>query len=126
MPCGSVDNPTDEDVIPKWLLRAFDVQGPATINGREEAGDPRDVRKLRRFQVTRDGGLCNKCNNELLGGLQQAVQPILEPMAIRREPTTLDLASQQLLAVWAIKTVYLLELAARERYPGLARAGEGC
>jgi hypothetical protein len=24
--CGSVDKPTDEDVIPKWLLRAFDVQ----------------------------------------------------------------------------------------------------
>jgi hypothetical protein len=23
--CGSADRPTDEDVIPKWLLRAFDV-----------------------------------------------------------------------------------------------------
>jgi hypothetical protein len=31
--CGSVDNPTDEDVIPKWLLRAFDVQeGSTTVN----------------------------------------------------------------------------------------------
>lgn len=116
--CGSLDNPTDEDVIPKWLLRAFHVQGPATVNAREEAGEPHEVRTLRHFQVTLDGGLCKKCNNELLGGLEHVVQPILEPMAVRREPTALDLASQRLLAVWAIKTVYLLELAIRQRYPG--------
>jgi hypothetical protein len=122
--CGSLDSPTDEDVIPKWLLRAFDVQGPATVNAREEAGDPHEVRSLRHFQVTLDGGLCQKCNNELLGRLEQVVQPILEPMAVRREPTTLDLATQRLLAVWAVKTVYLLELAIRQRYPG-ARTVEG-
>lgn len=116
--CGSLNNPTDEDVIPKWLLRALDVQGPAAVNVREEAGDPHEVRTLRHFQVTLDGGLCNKCNNELLSRLEQAVRPILEPMAVRREPTTLDLASQRLLAMWAIKTVYLLEMAARQRYPG--------
>ena len=122
--CDSVDNPTNEDVIPKWLLRAFDVQGPATVNVREEAGDPHEVRTLRHFQVTLDGGLCKKCNNELLGRLEQAVQPVLEPMAVRREPTTLDLVTQRLLAVWAIKTVYLLELAVCRRYPG-ARLVEG-
>jgi hypothetical protein len=116
--CGSLDNPTDEDVIPEWLLRAFNVQGPATVNTREETGDPREVWRLRRFQVTLDEGLCKRCNNVLLGRLEQVVQPILEPMAVRREPTTLDLASQRLLAVWAIKTVYLLELAIRQRYPG--------
>jgi hypothetical protein len=46
------------------------------------------------------------------------VRPILEPMAVRCEPATLDLDSQRLLAVWAIKTVYLLEPASRQRYPG--------
>jgi hypothetical protein len=116
--CGSLKNPTDEDVIPKWLLRAFHVEGSVTVNTREEAGDPHEVRRLRHFQITLDGGLCKKCNNELLGGLEQVVQPILEPMAVRREPTTLDLASQRLLAVWAIKTVYLLELAICQRYSG--------
>ena len=116
--CASADNPTDEDVIPKWLLRAFDAQGPVTVNAREEAGNPHEVRTLRHFKVTLDGGLCNKCNNELLSRLEQVVQPILGPMAVRREPTTLDLASQRLLAVWAIKTVHLLELAIRQRYPG--------
>lgn len=92
MLCDSVDNLTDEDVVPKWLLRGFDVQGPATVTVREEAGDPREIRTHRRFQVTLNDGLCRKCNNELLGGLEQLVQPILEPMAVRCEPTVLDLA----------------------------------
>jgi hypothetical protein len=117
--CASADNPTDEDVIPRWLLRVLKVQrGSSTVNIREESGSPREVWKLRDFQVTLDGGLCSKCNNERLGGLEQVVQPILEPMVVRCEPTVLDLASQRLLAVWAVKTVYLLELAARQRYPG--------
>ena len=116
--CASLEDLTDEDVIPTWLLRGFNVQGPATVSAREEAGAPHEVWRLRRFQVTLDEGLCKRCNNKLLGGLEQVVKPILEPMAVRREPTILDLASQRLLAVWAIKTVYLLELAIRQRYSG--------
>jgi hypothetical protein len=117
--CGSADNPTDEDVIPKWMLRAFNVQpGTTTVNVAEESGAAHEVRRLRRFQLTLDGGLCRICNNERLGGLEQAVQPILEPMTVRCQPTTLDLASQQLLAVWAVKTIYLVELASRQQYPG--------
>jgi len=122
--CESSEDLTEEDVIPKWLLRGFDVQGPATINSREEAGDPHEVRTLRHFQVTLEDGLCRKCNNVLLGGLEQVVQPILEPMAVRCQPIVLDLAAQRLLAVWAIKTLYLMELAIRQRYPG-ARTVEG-
>jgi hypothetical protein len=123
--CGSVDNPTDEDVIPKWLLRAFDVQeGSTTVNVREESSSPQEVRKLRRFQFTLNGGLCKKCNNEPLTGLEQAVQPVLEPMAVRCEQTVLDVASQRLLAAWAVKTVYLLEIASRQQFPG-ARQVEG-
>ena len=83
----------------------------------EEAGDPHEVRTLKHFQVTLDRGLCRRCNTELLGRLEQEVQPILEPMAVRCEPTTLDLDKQRLLAVWAIKTVYLMESAVLRRYP---------
>src|SRR5258708_32137556 len=45
-------------------------------------------------------------------------------MARYAQPTTLDLDSQRLLAAWAVKTVYLLELAVRQQYPG-ARPVEG-
>jgi len=79
---ASVDNPTDEDVIPKWLLRAFNAQNSTTISVAEESGDKHEVKKLKRFQVTLDGGLCKKCNNERLGGLEQVVHPILESMTV--------------------------------------------
>jgi hypothetical protein len=117
--CGSEDEPTDEDVIPKWMLRAFNVEERSTtVNVREEHGDNREVRTLRQFKVTLDGGLCRTCNNERLSGLEQVVQPILEPVAVRCEPAILDLDSQRLLAMWAVKTVYLLELASRQQYAG--------
>jgi hypothetical protein len=116
---GHLDNPTDEDVIPKWLPRAFHAQaGSIIVSVAEEYGEQHQVKMLKRFQLTLDGGLGKKCNNERLGGLEHAVQPILEPMAVPCGPATLDLAGQRLLAVWAIKTVYLLELASRRRYPG--------
>ncbi len=106
-------------MIPKWLLRAFKVEeGSTIVRAGEEHGAKHEIKTLKHFQVTLDRGLCKKCNNELLSGLEQVVRPILEPMAVRCEPATLDLDSQRLLAVRAIKTVYLLELASRQRYPG--------
>jgi hypothetical protein len=33
----------------------------------------RDVKTLKRFQVTLDGGLCKKCNNERLADLEQVL-----------------------------------------------------
>lgn len=119
MLCSSIEDPTDEDVVPKWLLRAFDVQpGSTVITVGEEYGEKHEVRRLRHFQVTLDDGLCRKCNNELLSRLENMVKPVLGPMAVQAKPTTLDLDAQRLLAVWAVKTVYLLELAGRQRYAG--------
>lgn len=125
MLCSSMEDPTDEDVIPKWLLRAFDVQKSSTmVTVGEERGEKHKVRDLKYFQVTLDDGLCRKCNNELLSRLENVVQPILGPMAVQAKPTALDLDSQRLLAVWAVKTVYLLELAGRQQYAG-SRQVEG-
>jgi hypothetical protein len=45
-------------------------------------------------------------------------------MMLRHEPTVLDSEDQELLATWAVKTVYFLELAFRQRYPR-ARPVEG-
>jgi hypothetical protein len=72
--CSSVDNLTDEDVIPKWLLRAFEVQRASTVvTVGEEYRGKRKVRDLNHFQVTLDDGLCKRCNNELLSSLENVV-----------------------------------------------------
>jgi hypothetical protein len=115
--CGSADSPTDEDVIPRWLLRAFDVQGPVTINAREEAGEPQAVATRPNPKIMLRGGLCSRCNNERLSRLENAIKPILAPVARYAKPAVLNLDNQRLLAAWAVKTVYLLELAVRQQYP---------
>jgi hypothetical protein len=118
--CSSVEDLTDEDVIPKWLLRAFGVQrGSTVISVGQEYGEKHEVRALNHFQVTLDEGLCRKCNNELLSRLENVVRPVLGPMVAQAKPTSLDLVSQRLLAVWAVKTVYLFELAGRQQYAGV-------
>ncbi|HXY44764.1 MAG TPA: hypothetical protein VEH29_11295 [Acidimicrobiales bacterium] len=69
------------------------------------------------LSLTLDRSVCEQCNNEFLAGLERAIQPLLEPMMLRHESTTLELSDQGLLATWAVKTVYLLELAFRQHYP---------
>ena len=121
--CGSSADLTEEDVIPKWMVRAFNARGRVTLTASEEAAEPHETRSLKRFQVTLDDGLCRRCNNELLSRLENEVKPVLGPMAVQCQPTVLSLAAQRLLAVWAIKTVYLMELALLRRYPSMRRVG---
>jgi hypothetical protein len=64
------------------------------------------------------------CNNEWLAAMERKVAPVLKPMAVEAKPTVLDAAAQALVALWAVKTVLLLELAMRQRYPG-SRSVEG-
>jgi hypothetical protein len=115
---------TDEDVIPKWALRAFGVQGPVTIQIREERGSPDEVGRRRNLKLVLEGGLCQQCNNVRLSQLENKVKPILAPMAVECRPTTIDANSQSLLATWAVKTAFLVELALRQQHPG-ARPVEG-
>jgi hypothetical protein len=95
--CGATGVPlTDEDVIPKWALRAFNVQGPVTIQVREEGGSPQEVGKRRNLKLVPEGGLCQRCNNVRLSRLENKVKPILAPMAMDCRPTRLDANSQRL------------------------------
>jgi hypothetical protein len=117
--CGATGVPlTNEDVIPKWALRAFGVHGPVTIQIREEGGSPREVGKMRILKLILEGGLCQRCNNVRLSQLENYVKPILAPMAVDCTPMVLDAKSQRLLATWAVKTAFLVELALRQQYPG--------
>ena len=118
--CGATGVPlTDEDVIPKWALRAFGVRGPVTIQIREEGGSPQEVGTRRNLKLVLEGGLCQQCNNVRLSQLENKVKPILAPMAVECRPTMIDANSQRLLAAWAVKTAFLVELALRQQHPGV-------
>jgi hypothetical protein len=123
--CGSTDTLlTIEDVIPRWARRAFDIQGQLTVTASDLPGSQkRQVgRPLPLLRIVLKDALCATCNNAWLGStLEKPVARLLGPMAVMRQPALLDPAAQGLLALWAAKTAFLLELAIRQMYPSEPR-----
>lgn len=115
--CGNTAaRPTDEHVIPRWARDGFNIQDWTTITTRDSPGStPHQVRLIRHLNIVLRDRLCPRCNSEWLGGLERAVQSILEPMVLLSQPrVTLGPAAQKLLALWAVKTCLLFELAIRQ------------
>ena len=77
------------------------------------------------LRVVLKGKLCGDCNSGWLGGtVEKPAARLITPMAAWRRPAILDAADQRLLAFWAVKTVFLLEMALRQMHAG-ERAIEG-
>lgn len=121
--CGSTaGRATEEDMIPKWARRAFAADGPVTVKAVDEPGSrwrqlgrPKNVLK-----ISLKGALCASCNNAWLGGsLEKSMARLLAPMAVGCQSAIIDATAQRQVALWATKTVLLLELALRQMQPGL-------
>ena len=120
--CGlPLADPSREHVIPQWARREFDIQGKVTVAAREDEAraDRRPVGAMQHLNITLDDAICEDCNTVWLNReLERPLQPVLAPMAGRARPTVLSPALQPLIATWAVKTVFLFELAIRQKYPG--------
>jgi hypothetical protein len=112
--------PSSEHVIPQWARREFDIKGKVTINARVDAGSAEywPVGTMQHLNVTLDNAICKNCNTVWLNReLERPLQPVLAAMAGRAKPTLLSPDRQSLIATWAVKTIYLFELAIRQKYP---------
>ena len=118
MVCGQQAPGSEEHVVPQWAKRSFSIPGPVTVNMGTHSEPVRAVRDLRALNITLDGHICKKCNSGTLSRMENSVADILKPMVVSHQATRLTPESQRLLATWAIKTVYLLELAVRQNFPG--------
>jgi hypothetical protein len=118
--CGSTEGPADDEhVIPKWARRAFNIQGPVTAHTRDHPGADREqVGQMKHLNIVLRDAICRTCNNEWLASIEKKAARILKPMAVDAQRTELDAAAQALIALWAVKTGLLLELALRQQYPG--------
>jgi hypothetical protein len=122
--CGSpAGRATDEHVIPKWARDGFDVQGWLTIEAADPGAELEQVGRLRHLNIVLKNGLCARCNNEWLGPIEDRAKAILLPMAVLAKPTVLDADQQALASFWAVRTVFQLELAFRDKYPRRAVGG---
>lgn len=117
--CGAAGiGVTREHVIPQWARRSFDMQGPVTVDVRDESGELHQrIGTIQHLNITLDNAICRECNSEWLSRLEREVRPFLAPMAVSAKPTALDRCRQEVLATWAVKTVLLLEMAFRQMYP---------
>ncbi len=109
----------EEHVIPKWIRTLLDASAPLKVYaGEEPEADPREqIGQLLHLTITVSDVICTRCNNGLLSQLEKAAAPLLRPMIKTAHPVTLGRVQQELLATWATKTVWLLELAARQMFP---------
>lgn len=108
-------DPSKEHVIPQWARREFDIKGKVTI---ETGSEGRRVGAMQHLNLTLDNAICKYCNTVWMNReLERPLQSILAPMAGRAKPTVISSATQSLIATWAVKTIFLLELAIREQFP---------
>ena len=120
--CGSAGPFTTEHVIPKWARKLLDPLDRTSLRiyaGDEPGADQRrQVGRLLHLSMTVDEEICRKCNNGFLSQLERQAHPVLAPMIQTGSCAVLGPDEQAVLATWATKTVWLLERAARQMYPG--------
>jgi hypothetical protein len=117
--CGSDAQSSVEHVIPKWARKTFAIKGWVTAGLRDVPGAPvEEAGRLPNLNITLKDVICEPCNTVWLSGIERRVAPVLKPMIVLSQPeTVLDTAAQSLVALWAVKTCLLLELAFRQMYP---------
>lgn len=113
--CGislSRANRTDEHVLPRWLLREFDLADveitPTHVEwetGNQSMRGPYPLGNLV------EGRVCGKCNGGWMSSLEAEARPLIVAlMNLDREVVDLDSDERFVVARWAAKTAYALNL----------------
>ena len=104
---------TMEDVWPQWLTKRFPLSDAsrmeAEIGGRNLGNWRNKTTKLLRVKC-----VCEKCNSGWMSQLEGQVKPVIESI-LDDQIKTVDVSSQALIAVWAVKTAMALEASNPQR-----------
>jgi hypothetical protein len=112
--CGQIATGSREHVLPTWIRKAFDIQGPVTARFLDADIETGTFQEPHLYVPLRNM-VCETCNNTWLSRLEEDTKSVLSPMMLNPEKVTLDIRAQRVLATWAFKTVSLLEYAVRQR-----------
>ena len=95
-----------EDAWPRWITGQF--KGPRPSEVRAERGGI----KLKPWSTLQPEltirCVCRACNNEWMSQLETKVQSFLQPL-LAGQSGTVDIASQAVIALWAVKMAMVLE-----------------
>ena len=111
--CCAEGGLTNEDVLPRWLLRALDdTSVTGTVVYRQSKGRPGDVPAVHsrhgKSLETRARAVCGTCNNSWMSQIEQSVSAILLELVQGRR-VLLSCEEQEALARWSVKTILMLQ-----------------
>jgi hypothetical protein len=111
--CGAEGGLTNEDVLPRWLLRALDdVSVTGTVVYRQSKGQPGDAPAAHsrhgRSLETKARAVCGMCNSSWMSQIEQSVSEFL-PELVKGRRVLLTRDRQVALARWSVKTILLLQ-----------------
>lgn len=98
---------TLEDVWPLWLTRRFPSSDISFMEA-ELGGRKLDKWRNKTVKLLPVRCVCEKCNGGWMSDLERQVKPIIESI-LEDSIKTIDVSSQTLIALWAIKTAMTLE-----------------
>jgi hypothetical protein len=111
--CGAEGGLTNEDVLPRWLLRALeDASVTGTVVYRQSKGCPGDEPAVHSRHGTsleaKARAVCGRCNSSWMSQVEQSVSGIL-PQLVKGRRALLDRKDQEALARWSVKTILMLQ-----------------
>jgi hypothetical protein len=99
-----------EHVFAKWIRDLFpDTEPHKQTRKTQVRGGELEIEEWEDVPLNlRVKDMCKPCNNEWCQKIDDEAQPVLEPMILGR-PSTLDAPQQLIAAIWATKTLLLLQ-----------------
>jgi hypothetical protein len=111
-PFGQGRKRSKEHVFPEWLEKLFvpeDEQHLIQYHRRFQArGEPMQREEWEDIPFNLRVTLCEPCNNEWCNGIETEARPFLMPL-IADQAISLDASAQTTLAIWATKTLLMLQ-----------------
>ncbi|HZR30649.1 MAG TPA: hypothetical protein VFA76_02185 [Terriglobales bacterium] len=120
--CGRAGERSKEDAIPRWLQKMLNISHGQleTLRYKIEREPMIKLRRLahRSLQVRSllAGRICRACNTGWMSRLENEAKPLLCRLLISESPYCLTGVEKAILARWAVKTAFVLDIMAIERH----------
>jgi hypothetical protein len=102
-----------EDIWPQWLTKRFPLSDASFMEA-ERGGENLGIWKNKTPKLLLARCVCGNCNNGWMSTLENEMKPIVETI-LDEQLRALDVSSQAVIAVWAMKTAMALEALYPER-----------
>jgi hypothetical protein len=111
--CGAEGGLTNEDVLPRWLLRVLeDTSITGTVVHRQSKGRLGDTPAVHsrhsKSLEAKARAVCGRCNSSWMSQIEQSVSVIL-PELVKGRRLLLTRRDQESLARWSVKTILMLQ-----------------